>query len=272
MGKETAIWDDSVLIQAFDDAMNKGNKGEHPAGSTGLENPSETNIPIGTTDEHLQVPDSCVSETNADDSGGIPVPENAGEYTNSHAENYTQLYNQYLELDKQMNEVLNELYHSNYWKYSVSGQESGTSTLWNAGDSSHYATIQGEQPCSCYCLGAYWPLSPPYIQCQSVGKSNTHSCQPMMTKNALKPSPPMDDNVVKKVMGAAEKVIPSTKTKVSVPSNACEGEHKAEELEDKEWEDHNSETDISVVINAWYAAGFYTGKYYSEQSTKRRQP
>ncbi|ERN15526.1 hypothetical protein AMTR_s00048p00093900 [Amborella trichopoda] len=23
MGKETAIWDDSVLIQAFDDAMNK---------------------------------------------------------------------------------------------------------------------------------------------------------------------------------------------------------------------------------------------------------
>ncbi|ERN15525.1 hypothetical protein AMTR_s00048p00092440 [Amborella trichopoda] len=51
-----------------------------------------------------------------------------------------------------------------------------------------------------------------------------------------------------------------------------EGEHKAEELEDKEWEDHNSETDISVVINAWYAAGFYTGKYYSEQSTKRRQP
>lgn len=38
-------------------------------------------------------------------------------------------------------------------------------------------------------------------------------------------------------------------------------EKKNEKVEAQMAETTSSETDISVVLNAWYSAGFYTGKY-----------
>lgn len=33
----------------------------------------------------------------------------------------------------------------------------------------------------------------------------------------------------------------------------------------------SSETDLAEVLNAWYSAGFYTGKYLTEQTVARKR-
>ncbi|KAK4389701.1 hypothetical protein Sango_2307100 [Sesamum angolense] len=76
---------------------------------------------------------------------------------------------------------------------------------------------------------------------------------------------PQDSDYVKTAMVAAEKALSSLKEAngVKEKSVGMEMGHSAES--------NKSTTDLDVVLNAWYSAGFYTGKYLSEQSLEKKR-
>ncbi|KAJ6342134.1 hypothetical protein OIU78_010133 [Salix suchowensis] len=103
----------------------------------------------------------------------------------------------------------------------------------------------------------------------SLGKACADS-SPMM--NPGKSFPPIDDNIVKTAMDAAERAMSSMTMNAPAVKSDIEA-NKAEKSEDNGGEitqNTSSETDLTVVLNAWYSAGFYTGKYLTERSIAKK--
>ncbi|XP_012075093.1 uncharacterized protein LOC105636431 isoform X2 [Jatropha curcas] len=108
--------------------------------------------------------------------------------------------------------------------------------------------------CSCCC---------PYVSHCSLG--GTCPYYSSAVEGPTKHAPPnlIDVDIVQTAMGAAERAISSI--------NTLEKEkEKGKGSEEKVAQSTNSETDLSVVLNAWYSAGFYTGKYLTEQSIMKK--
>ncbi|OVA02869.1 hypothetical protein BVC80_9095g63 [Macleaya cordata] len=320
MGKESELWDDSALMNAFDDAMTKYkamHKKEHKGISTDGEevmsdnpeilidgnqeatrlvkadHPSNAALNNGTDVKEANDVPAFQGNHQAGSSDPEPfvhassshMPQALEDYTNSQGESeYNKLLSQYYELEEQRQKVLQQLQQVGYGYYPSQGEGSGSCAYTCCStqehqDRTHFASQQAVVssccPYVCPCLTGSWPSIPACsLGGACVSKMGTYSVPIACTSDPAKVSSLQDDPVVKTAMGAAERAIASIKMEASNTSNIQQVKDKKElpdSLEGEMAQSSSSETDLTAVFNAWYSAGFYTGKYLSEQSIAKRR-
>uniref|UniRef100_A0A2P2KJX3 Uncharacterized protein At1g32220ic isoform X2 n=1 Tax=Rhizophora mucronata TaxID=61149 RepID=A0A2P2KJX3_RHIMU len=311
MGKEGELWDDSALLNAFDDAMSKYKKmhgkkkqdiapdGGKVAGSA-WETVSATNAPtdgtaireagenskavsnimteVGKSKSSATLEENHGSESIGpgpyiDPSNGTNVQSVDGYSYVQGAEDYNQLLNQYYELEEKRQSILQQLQQFGGYNYqglenSGYGLQLGTSST-----SQDYHVPANQASCSTvncsYCCCAC-PCSVP--SCTSACSMCTTHVSKTCTDSSVTVGPKesgalIDGDIVKTALGAAEKAISSMKMKTSVDAGV-EGNTGQDKRKDSDEE--MRQTDLSIVLNAWYSAGFYTGKYLTEQSITKK--
>ncbi|XP_058191210.1 uncharacterized protein LOC131308317 [Rhododendron vialii] len=296
MGKEDDLWDDSALIHAFDDAISnyktmqgRGQNDSSKAGgevvgsmeeslSTFVDGIHEPRFPrrsaqaddnsnvasnatteVGETsnlpeDQKNHAVDSFAQEPNVVSTSGQHVQDVHQDYSNTQgAGDYTQLVNQYYEIEEQRQKILQQLQPFGSWDYQ------GSSVQWeqpvSASQSSYPAVVASCCPYVGQCLVA---------PCSFGGTCVCRTCEASSGIGHNGNPPSFEDgDIAKTAMGAAEKALSCLKTKAS---------EKAEESHEGQAEGKAiRETDLTDVFNAWYSAGFYTGKYLAEQSTAKKR-
>ncbi|KAJ8631966.1 hypothetical protein MRB53_025302 [Persea americana] len=324
MGKETELWDDSALINAFENAITKYKTmhgGTYRGNSTREEEEPEQEQEkeiMNGTEENVQNPtqkvteaclfsdntgatielppiqnnqlgaESSATEPNKHSSSGPDVKETLEGYL-QYAE-YNQKLNQYYEHMEQMQKLSDELYHASSWNYQNDIVSSGSCLQWNewcAASQSQLPTHHGcysycpGSGCSYHCLSASCSPIPACAMCDKCSSgSGTNAVSTACKADPVGSSLCSSDNILKAAKEFAERAISSMKLKTSMtPGVSEEKEEKATEW--KEGSDTSdggtpqncgSETDLTVVLNAWFSAGFYTAKYLSEQSRSNSQP
>ncbi|XP_057976373.1 uncharacterized protein LOC131163703 [Malania oleifera] len=310
MGKGTDLWDDSALINAFDDAIakyklmhSKGyNNCSAEEGNVISRTGDNASAPVDEiyeaeryeeADKDRIVPSNIatergetsnlssveenkkavayVLESHIGSSNGAHMQNELKDYSNSQgAEDYNDLLNQYYGLEEQRQKILQRLHQLGSWNYDYSAEGSGSfpqcadySTSQEhqppRTQASHPAAACSYCPCACQCLLAPC-LSVPACCMNGTYVGKTCSVA-TMAEGSGKLSPFKDGDIVRTAMCAAEKAISSMKMRTS-------GEETQEEKNKCEMgQSANSETDLTAVLNAWYSAGFYTGKYLVEQAT-----
>lgn len=274
MGKKDDLWDDSALINAFDDAMTKY-KIMHgrgvKAGLTGAEQAiNSTREDIAGADESDEA--KRFEEGNNDNqdvaSHNIAEMENTNNHVpnkqsycpsytqkelkcNSNSEgieDYTQLLNQYNELEEQRQKILQQLQQLGGWNYDYTQASPSTNVC-----SCPYVSQCFMTPCCCHSCGS------------CVGKTRTDVTEKLFSFG--------DDHMIKTAMGAAEKAIASMKTKAASDIYILNEEKEKDGERNGADVAHSasSETDLAEVLNAWYSAGFYTGKYLTEHTVARKR-
>ncbi|XWS38795.1 hypothetical protein CRYUN_Cryun19dG0160800 [Craigia yunnanensis] len=319
MGKEGELWDDSAIIDAFDNAMSKYKRmhdkknseanvfavsdqsadeaikhrdaGENcnVTSNTGIETEEAKDLqPIKENNAvHSQTPepyiDSSTSLRMQDKQDG-----NKGYSDLQGAQDYNQLLSQYYEVEDKRQKILQQLQQFGGWNYQDSAEGSSAAAQWSTSCASQEYLIPTSQASHSSVISCF-----PYV-CQSlvtpctsypccslggtcVGETSTEQNGAMAHGNILTV---IDDDIVKTAMGAAEMAISSMTTKASIDPNVKEGKFIfALNAEDKEKKDDKGEmsqntsyeADLTVLLNAWYSAGFYTGKYLMEQSIAKKK-
>ncbi|KAF8380743.1 hypothetical protein HHK36_028233 [Tetracentron sinense] len=227
-----------------------------------------------------------------DSSNGPHVQDAYDAYSNSQGVvEYNQLLNQYYELEEKRQKVIQQLHQVGSWNYQCSAEGSSSCAQWDTccstsqnyqvptDQASHPTLLSSCCPYVCHHMVTPCPSIPASALsgacCGSTG-CNATAATSIMHPGKLSPH---EDNVVKTAMEAAERAISSTKMKAFDTSYLYE--EKENESEKREGSglsqgemarSNSSETDLAVVLNAWYSAGFYTGKYLVEQTiAKGRQ-
>ncbi|XP_027081289.1 uncharacterized protein [Coffea arabica] len=247
--KQDELWDDSALINAFNDAISKYKKmhiqGSQVSSADGQEHAGrvdeisdDNKVPSNSaaeTEENGNVPtvkessflESEAPEDHVVSSTGQDIHQEPEGYLNLQTtEHYNQLVNKYYELEDQRQKILQQLNQFGYWNYD-SGLTASVSQEPETSTSQAYPTVP-----SSFC---------PY-GCQSwVAPCTSVPCY---------------------FSGGA------------CAGNSCNASAKGKEKQSQKNFCHlekstSSETDLTVVLNAWYSAGFYTGKYLTEQSSAR---
>ncbi|KAH7659079.1 hypothetical protein IHE45_16G008400 [Dioscorea alata] len=329
MGKGTDLWDDSALINAFDNAMatyKTMHGGTYHGGSTseekhtsdsnhddhvpteevtrncesedgsnrGSKKTAEPCIPgdlIGTASDavptqecHLDT-DAYASESYQHPTGYPSIHGQNNSYSDQQNEEYNKLLKWYYELEEQRQNVLQQLNQASCWNHQTPAQ---TSTVDMSQISAHNISQNGLypqcSPCFCQCpASSIVPIScatnnlscgGPYccslsMQCCSKSLPQQFPVYPATHSNNG------DDTAVKTAMMAAERALSSMTMNTPATSNVSEDKEKGKEdetcddaFEGKRSKNANSETELTVVLNAWYAAGFHTGRYLMEQSKR----
>ncbi|KAL2348903.1 hypothetical protein Fmac_002903 [Flemingia macrophylla] len=310
--KEGDLWDDSALINAFDQAISTYKK-MHSTAKHKHASP-ETVIAEDASDAHcgtigyIQLDadtDGYIPATDAPDSGEagdvLNLEENhhaesaveqpcldstSGQVINS-AQNvyayeqgginsvqnsyasvqglddYNQLLAQYYELEEKRVRILEQLNQYGGWNYqNVPAASSSGVQCYNSQDYS-MSTYQVSDPNAvCTCCPCYTQCS--LAPCTSVpgcslgGSSVGKPCNNLSGEMDRKMSFPCEDGKIQKMaMGAAEKALSTIRTTISGDLNVNE-EEKGNNSQPEEI--NGSEADLADVLNAWYSAGFYTGK------------
>ncbi|KAE9613276.1 hypothetical protein Lal_00027577 [Lupinus albus] len=192
------------------------------------------------------------------------------------ADDYNQLVAQYYELEEKRLKVLEQLnqYGGSNYQYQYAADASGSGVPYSNSQDYSMSTYQVSDPnvvctcCPCYsqCLPATCTSVPGCsLGGSCVGRPHDHHSVEMDHKMLF---PRDNDKIRKMAMGAAKKALSNIKSTISGDSNVNEEkERNKSELE----EINGSETDLTAVLNAWYSAGFYTGKYLVEQSIASRR-
>ncbi|XP_028076025.1 uncharacterized protein LOC114278208 isoform X3 [Camellia sinensis] len=229
---------------------------------------SNTTTELGETNDLPQnktnhVVDSFTQEPNVDLSYAQHTQDTLQHYSNTQgAGDYTQLLNQYYELEEQRQKILQQLQQFGSWDY----QGSGSNVQWGTSSASlehpvptsqasYPAVVSSYCPYGCQCLVA---------PCSLGGTCAGKTCDATsgIDHNGKLTSSENGD-IIKTALGAAESALSSLKIKTS---------EKGEERHEGQLEKSAiSETDLTVVFNAWYSAGFYTGKYLAEQSIAKKR-
>ncbi|CAL0314175.1 unnamed protein product [Lupinus luteus] len=296
MGKEGVLWDDSALINAFDHAISTYKKMDGKKNKDSSTEPERV-INSGTelNDSNVEFPNyhttrnrdvdkkSNTPVTDAPDSDGntyvskleenhvvesqadqphidskssqdIRNAQNSYAYAPG-ADDYNQLVAKYDELEEKRLKVLEQLsrYGGLSYQYVATASAAGV-PYSNSQDysKSAYQCSDANVACTC-CLGG----SRAGKLCDSQSLEMDHKML----------SPCEDDKIHKMAIGAVEKALSSIRT-VSGDSSANE------ETENNSFgpeQNNGSETDLTAVLNAWYSAGFYTGKYLVEQSIANKR-
>ncbi|XP_057467496.1 uncharacterized protein LOC130756890 isoform X1 [Actinidia eriantha] len=300
MGKDGDLWDDSALINAFDHAISKykmmhgrgphdntkeeenalGNTEErlstlgdgsyeakrHAQADDNSNVASNTTTELGETydlpgSEKDHIVDSFAQECNVDLSSGQHTQDALQDYSNTQgAGDYTQLLNQYYVLEEQRQKILQQLQQFGSWDYQGSSGQWGTCSASQeyklpTNQTSFPAVVSSCCPYACQCLVA---------PCSFGGTCVGKTCDATSGIGHNGKSPSFEDgDIIKTAMEAAERAISSLKTKTS---------EKGEESHEGQLEQRAiCETDLTVVFNAWYSAGFHTGKYLAEQSIAKKR-
>ncbi|XWS62207.1 hypothetical protein CRYUN_Cryun07bG0190900 [Craigia yunnanensis] len=310
MGKEGELWDDSALIDAFDNAMSKykkmhGKKNSEANVSVVVDQTGDETIKhrdagenrnatlnIGTEmDEakdlqpvkendivHSQTPEPYINSSTS-----LPMQDkqdgNKGYSDLQGAQDYNQLLGQYYEVEDKRQKILQQLQQFGSWNYPCSAEGCSAAAQWGTSCTSQEYPIPRNQAshstvvCSCC----------PYV-CQSlVNPCTSYPCCSLggtcVGKTSTEPNGAMaygnlptviNCDIVKTAMGAAEEAISCMTTKASFNPNGEENKEKKDD-EGKMNQSTSCETDLTVLLNAWYSAGFYTGKYLMEQSIARKR-
>lgn len=295
---ENDLWDDSALINAFNDAVfkykimhskgaNRSSKEENSTANDDRSNELKSN---GEGDDKIKVaPDtttemgdpSSLPSVKETSSFEIDPPENHTSQLNEentqdkviessssqNLENYNWLLYKYYELEDQRQKILQQLNQfgiggdQNYGSSSQEHQAYASQNL-NPTESSFYCPYGCQSwvsPCTASpcCLGANQDDKPCDASLRCVPEKN---------------SSPQNPSLVNIAMEAAEKALSSLKQASNTASlNSFAKEGKQIEMMSPVAAEKTDglATDLSEVLNAWYSAGFYTGKYLSEQSKKR---
>ncbi|GJV62884.1 survival motor neuron protein-like protein [Tanacetum coccineum] len=214
-----------------------------------------TDIPKDTTISVSEKSTSEVVEQHVNPSNGDQVQEADGTDTNTeYAEQYNVLLNQYNAVEEQRQKLLQQLYQYGNWDYQGYG--------YGSAYDSQYQTVpapQTSEPLVCSCRPYVCPYSTAAVSSPETCVASTalaHNGNSVSLK---------DDDFIESAMGAVNRALCSFKKETS------EGK-KGEKLETDSGEivqDKSSQTDLSAVLNAWFSAGFYTGKYLSEQASAK---
>ncbi|XP_057448669.1 uncharacterized protein LOC130740173 [Lotus japonicus] len=302
MGKGD-LWDDSALINAFDNAvstykkMHRNDKtknkdcsaeesddvvGENGSNveddAEGKNNVLATNVPdSGETSyvpklEENHDAGSNVDQANPDPTNGQMPSGHDGYAYERGADEYNQLVAEYYELEEKRLKILEQINQYGGWNYQYADPAASSGVpdvpYSNSQDYSMSAYQVSDLNVVCSCC-------PCFSQCGSAPCTSVPSCSVGGTcagkpcdNNSVELDKKMlfpceDEKIRKMAMGAAERVLSAVRTNISSDLNVNEEkERKDSELE----QIGGSETDLTAVLNAWYSAGFYTGKYLVEQS------
>ncbi|PWA84920.1 hypothetical protein CTI12_AA049000 [Artemisia annua] len=189
-------------------------------------------------------------------SNGDQVQEADGTYTNTeYAEQYNVLLNQYNAVEEQRQKLLQQLYQYGSWDYQ------GYS--YGAAYDSQYQTVpapQTSEPPVCSCRPYVCPYS-------TAAVSSSETCVGSTTLAHKGNSVSLkDDEFIKSAMEAVDRAIHSFNKETSEGKK----EEKVASGSGEILQDKSSQTDLSAVLNAWFSAGFYTGKYLSEQASAKK--
>ncbi|KAI3691982.1 hypothetical protein L6452_31786 [Arctium lappa] len=297
MAKYGELWDDSALVKALDDAISKYKimhvkggendllkeeriaKGTEESAHIIMNGSNEVKSAYVETDDKAtdvakntahtgeamdsSVAEKCPSEVIEQRT----TPTNGVQVNAESAEAYNLLLDQYNAVEEQRQKLLAQF--SQYGNLDYQGYGYGYD--YGAAYDSQYHTVPAPQPsghpiCSCR------PYVCPYSTAPCTSMAAASSCETCAGSTALAhngSSVPLEDgDFIKAAMGAVDRAIHSFDTQTSgIPEVDKEGK-KVQEVEmgsQNVAQDKTSQTDLSVVLNAWFSAGFYTGKYLSEQ-------
>ncbi|XP_027081287.1 uncharacterized protein [Coffea arabica] len=291
--KQDELWDDSALINAFNDAISKYKKmhiqGSQVSSADGQEHAGrvdeisdDNKVPSNSaaeTEENGNVPtvkessflESEAPEDHVVSSTGQDIHQEPEGYLNLQTtEHYNQLVNKYYELEDQRQKILQQLNQFGYWNYD-SGLTASVSQEPETSTSQAYPTVPSSFcPYGCQSWVAPCTSVPCYFSGGAcAGNSCNASAKGATSKNLTSPG---ETDFVKTAMFAAEQALSSLKAQACTNCDASVNEGK-EKQSQKNFchleKSTSSETDLTVVLNAWYSAGFYTGKYLTEQSSAR---
>ncbi|XP_015574446.2 uncharacterized protein LOC8278511 isoform X2 [Ricinus communis] len=306
MGKGEELWDDSALINAFDNAMSSykkmhSRKSKDNSADVSSASTDQSHAAISDLDEKSNVPsnaaielgeakkltavqenhhlDSIEPQPGIYSSGGQDaLAVNDYSYVQN-SEGYNQLLTQYYDIEEKRQRILHQLQQLGGYDYHYPAEGFGSSQQWGTCCSQDHS-VPKSQPVICSCCPYACRCSA--VPCTSFSAcSFDGTCDGKLCNNSsevmglAKSVPLVDGDIVKIAMGAAERAISTTKTISSINSGTKEKEKekengKGKDNEEKLAQNTRSETDLSIVLNAWYSAGFYTGKYLTEQSIMKK--
>ncbi|GLT91266.1 hypothetical protein SLE2022_091620 [Rubroshorea leprosula] len=312
MGKDGDLWDDSALIIAFDNAMSKykmmhskrngeanvsgvadqtGDEALRDAGNNskdatnGETQMHEVKNPILVKEDYNVAPQTPEPNVSVDSPNSISMQdalyENKDYSYSQGADDYNKLLTQYYELEEKRQQIMQQLQQFGSWNYQSAVEGSCSAAQWgNSCSAQEYPTHANQASniitaCPC-CPYAYQTLVAPcssYSACSLGGTcaevATLHTREAITHGNSLSVA---DTDIVRTAMGAVERAISSLKTESSENSNTNEANKEKKENEGEVAQSVSSQTDLAVVLNAWYSAGFYTGKYLVEQSVTKKHP
>ncbi|BAF09731.1 uncharacterized protein [Oryza sativa Japonica Group] len=216
--------------------------------------------------------------------------------SNQQTWDYNELVKKYYELEEQSRKVLEQLHQTNYWNYQVPGQSSvyqqpQVPAYSATAPDPHSSTIQS--PCCCAnvplvsvsccstgqtsgvssCMQPSGGCSISLTCDQCPGTSATDSTGATCVQQAEKVSTD-SDQVAKAAMMTAEGAMNFMRSTISGDlgsfprTDAASGKESMPMGMNPNFDTMGADSDLAVVLNAWYAAGFYTGRYLMQQSMK----
>ncbi|KAK9698996.1 hypothetical protein RND81_08G146400 [Saponaria officinalis] len=291
MSKEGQIWDDSALINAFDQAISKykkmhgkgykdcltndvsadvissnsdvpqiDNMFESDPEKVGDGNDNSSNLLVeveedgylGTVIEN-EVTDSQISKEHDLEPCSLPPQDQYQMYSSSiNLDEYNMLYKQYYEIEEQRQHILQKMQQYTNEYYPDSVQWGANSaTPEYQGTRLMPYETTAVSCCPCAC------------QC-SAASCGTNGANPPTTKGIEVNTPVENVDFVAAALGAAEKALSTLHDK----THGSEMENKLRNVMEQ---NADSETDLSTVLHAWYSAGLYTGKYLTEKSLAKKR-
>ncbi|XP_057818006.1 uncharacterized protein LOC131031020 isoform X2 [Cryptomeria japonica] len=210
---------------------------------------------------------------------------------NSADEQHIHLVNNYYELEKKRQEVLQQLYQLNGWNHQVTNEQATSSMQWSgcgqcgqdASHNSFYPPMQAyshpyshcwfDQPLPCmgpcsHCAtcsslgGGLTNNNQPYSHCQF--KNSMHS--PSM-RNTVEPSKTSlaADGLANTILEVVKKATSTVKAEMPRGDDICEGELKIDDSGEG-----SSNSDITEMLHAWFLAGFSTARYIDRKATEEK--
>lgn len=274
MGKDGDLWDDSALINAFDNAISSYKKMHNTAKNKQESEPIiEENVEISTTsrvvEEKIDVPDidSKLEENHKpclDSTIGQETQNAHNGYSYEQGfDDYNKLVAEYYELEEKRLKIWEQINQYGGWnqQYAATGPNSGV--MYSDGQYYSMSAQQVSDPnvvCSCCpCFSQCAVDSCASVPGCSVGGSGVgKACNDCTVEKGNKVSIPCGDGKMHEMaMGAAERALSTIRTTISGDLNVNE-DKKKENSEPEQTGD--SATDLTAVLNAWYSAGFHTGK------------
>ncbi|XP_014520095.1 uncharacterized protein LOC106777091 [Vigna radiata var. radiata] len=274
---ETVIGEEASYVDfASSHATRDADTNDHiPA--TDVPDSGETrNEPKLEEDHHVE---SLVEQPCLDSTSGQGIQSGQSGYAYAEGvDDYNQLVTQYYELEEKRAKILEQLNQYGYWNYQNVAAVSSSGVPYSDSQEYSMAAYQVSDPnavctcCPCYsqCLREPRTSIPGCSLGElSVGKPCNNAYVEMDHKMSF---PYKDDDIRKMAMGAAEKALSTIRTTISGDFNANEDAISGKERNNSEHEEISGlETDLAAVLNAWYSAGFCTGKYIVEQSIRNRR-
>ncbi|CAM0944838.1 unnamed protein product [Alopecurus aequalis] len=237
-------------------------------------------------DKETHVPESNACASDVNDTERMAT-------SNQQTWDYNELLRKYYELEVQSQKVLEQLHQTNYWNYQTPGQSSGYQQqqvpAYSATAPDPYSSTTRPSCCS-------FNVPMVSVSCCSAGKQSgdsTGACSISLTCDQCPGASTTyptgatfvptkvstsDDQVDKTAVMAAEGAMNFMRSTISGNPGSfprSEGETRKENSTTMgmhpNFDGTGADSDLAVVLNAWYTAGFYTGRYLMQQSMKNPQ-